>query len=99
MLPVIWLASAAADLIEIVRYIAAENPVAARKLKQRIEDAVVPLSEHPYLYRSSERVPGVREMVVHPNYLVFYRVTHVNIEIVAVVHARREYPNNTGAPI
>lgn len=68
MLPVIWLASAAADLIEIVRYIAAENPVAARKLKQRIEDAVVPLSEHPYLYRSSERVPGVREMVVHPIY-------------------------------
>jgi plasmid stabilization system protein ParE len=33
MLPLVWLASAAEDLLEIVRYIAAENPAAARKLK------------------------------------------------------------------
>jgi toxin ParE1/3/4 len=98
MLPLVWLASAAEDLLEIVRYIAAENPAAARKLKQRIEDAVLPLAEHPYLYRSSDRVLGVREMVVHPNYLVFYRVAKTRIEIVAVVHARREYPNHTGVP-
>ncbi|WP_122297207.1 MULTISPECIES: hypothetical protein [Pseudomonas syringae group] len=31
---------------------------------------VLPLSEHPYLYAISDRVPGMREIVAHPNYLV-----------------------------
>ena len=35
----------------------------------------------------SERAPGLREIVAHPNYLVLYR-----IEVVAIVHSRREFP-------
>ncbi len=31
-------------------------------------------------------------MVVHPNYIVVYRVTETRVEIVAVVHSRQEYP-------
>lgn len=52
--------------------------------------------EHPYLYPPSERVPGQREIVAHPNYLVLYRVAATRIEIVNVVHARRQFPE-TGA--
>lgn len=96
MFPVLWLASARDDLRQIVTYIARENPPAARRLKIRLETAVLPLSEHPYLYPPSERVPGQREIVPHPNYLVLYRVAATRIEIVSVVHARRQFPE-TGA--
>ncbi|WP_419196692.1 hypothetical protein [Bartonella grahamii] len=59
-----------------------------------MEASVLPLVEHPYLYRQSEKVLGLREIVAHPNYLILYRVA-VNIlyrvainqnEIVAVVY-------------
>lgn len=91
MLPVVWRKSARAGLLEIIRYIANEDPQAARQLKERLESAVLPLSEHPYLYRPG-RVPGTREIVVHPNYLVIYRVAAEYIEVVSVLHARQEYP-------
>jgi toxin ParE1/3/4 len=69
-----------------------ENPTAARRLKTILEAAILPTAEHPYLYRHSDRIPGLREIVAHPNYLIFYRVTAECVEIVNVVHARREFP-------
>ena len=91
MLPVVWRKPASASLLEIIRYIANEDPQAARRLKERLESAVLPLSEHPYLYPSG-RVPGTREIVVHPNYVVIYRIAVECIEIVSVLHARQVYP-------
>lgn len=91
MLPIIWRTRARADLAEIIRYIANENPQAARQLNERLESAVLPLAEHPYLHRLG-RVPGTRELVAHPNYLLVYRVAAEHIEIVNVLHARQEYP-------
>ena len=49
MLPVVWRKPASASLLEIIRYIANQDPPAARRLKERLESAVLPLSEHPYL--------------------------------------------------
>ncbi len=92
MLPIIWRASARDDLAQIIRTIAAENPAVAKRLRALLEAAVSPTAEHPYLYRQSDRVPGTREIVAHPNYLVFYRVAAAHIEVVNVVHARREFP-------
>ncbi|QOY74171.1 type II toxin-antitoxin system RelE/ParE family toxin [Pseudomonas sp. OST1909] len=79
------------DLIDIVTFIAAESPGAARRIKTRLEGAPLPLAEHPCLYPCG-RVPGTREVVVHPNYVLVYRVTAERIEIVNVLHARQEYP-------
>lgn len=92
MFPVVWRDTARADLRQIITDIAAENPGAARRLKIRLETVVLPLSEHPYLYKTSDRIPGLREIVAHPNYIVLYRVTSSSIEIVNVVHARRQFP-------
>ncbi|HBO2000447.1 type II toxin-antitoxin system RelE/ParE family toxin [Pseudomonas aeruginosa] len=91
MLPIIWRSSARTDLAEIILYIANEDPQAARRLKDRLESAVLPLAEHPYLYRPG-RVPGTRELVAHPNYVLVYRVVTECIEVVNVLHARQEYP-------
>lgn len=38
MLPIVWLSSAEEDLERIITYIAEVNPLAARKLKNRLED-------------------------------------------------------------
>jgi toxin ParE1/3/4 len=60
-------------------------------MKSVIEGAVQPLAEHPYLFRPG-RVPGTRELIAHPNYLVVYRVTAEQVEIVSVLHVRQQYP-------
>ena len=57
----------------------------------RIRTAADTIVEHPWLYRAG-RVAGTREMVVHPNYIVIYRIERAAIEIVDVIHARRNYP-------
>ncbi|MDR0480520.1 MAG: type II toxin-antitoxin system RelE/ParE family toxin [Gallionellaceae bacterium] len=58
-----------------------------------MRNSVLPLSEHPYLSHMSNCIPDLRELVAHPNYIVLYRVTTTRIEIVNVVHARRNFPN------
>lgn len=85
-----WRPEARAALYEILDYIDEQNPAAAEALYGAIEDAVTALPQHPYLYRYG-RIAGTREIVVHPNYLVVYRVTD-RIEVVTVLHARQQYP-------
>ena len=90
-LPLNWRASARDDLASLICFIAQENPRAARDMKALIEASALPASEHPYMFKSG-RLPGTREIVAHPNYLVIYRVVADCIEVVNVVHARQEYP-------
>lgn len=87
-----WRPQASFDLFEIIAYIADENPDAAQELKDEIEAKAQGLREHPKLYKASTRVKGLREMVVRSNYIVFYRETPVLVEVVNVVHARRQWP-------
>jgi toxin ParE1/3/4 len=92
MLPIVWSADAEDDTAEIIQYVGERNPLAAEKLWDLLHDSVLPLSEHPYLYRKSERVPGTREIVVHPNYVVVYQVTASTIDVLRVLHSRQQYP-------
>ena len=92
MLPIVWRATAQDDLTQIIQHIASINPIAATRMKRLLEDSIVPASEHPYLYRRSERVDALREIVAHPNYIVLYRIMTTCIEVVNVVHVRREFP-------
>ena len=91
MRDLVWRAEARADVATIISYIAERNPLAARRMRHLFEEAVLPLVNHPYLFRAG-RVPGTRELVAHPNYIIVYRVTGEAIEIVSVIHARQNYP-------
>ncbi len=91
MLPILWRAEARANLATILEYVAERNPQAALDLYNDIERVVSQLPQHPYLYRLG-RVAGTRELVAHPNYIVVYRVSGSAIEIVSILHSRRQYP-------
>jgi toxin ParE1/3/4 len=91
MLPILWRAEAQANLAAILEFIADRNPQAALALHDAVEWAVSQLPYHPYLYRLG-RVPGTRELVAHPNYIVVYRVGATSIEIISVLHSRHQYP-------
>ena len=91
MLNLVWRASALDDLDHIISYIAEHDLAAAERLLDAIEAAADRLAEHPFMYRSG-RVPGTREAVVHPNYILIYHVTADAVEIISLVHARQEYP-------
>jgi len=92
MLSIIWAAAADADLEEITQFIWQRNTIAAQRIWQLIQDSVLPLSDHPYLYRQSERMPGCREVVVHPNFVVVYQVRTESIRVLRVLHSRQQYP-------
>jgi toxin ParE1/3/4 len=92
---VVWSADAESDLVEIAAFIDERNPFAARRLVSLIRESTVLLTYHPYLFKRSERMPDCREIVAHPNYIVIYRVEIDSIEILRVLHARQQYPDES----
>jgi addiction module RelE/StbE family toxin len=86
-----WRAEARTELATILDFIAERSPQSADSLFDEIERVVSQLPQHPHLYRLG-RVTGTREIVVHPNYILVYRVAISEIQIVSVVHSRQQYP-------
>lgn len=86
-----WRPVAEIDRDNVINYISQDNPAAAIELGDAIERRVAELPEHPKLYRAG-RVRGTREMVVHPNYVVVYRIVRGEIEILRVLHSARQWP-------
>ncbi|WP_244884377.1 type II toxin-antitoxin system RelE/ParE family toxin [Sphingobium cupriresistens] len=91
MLPVVWRASALRKLESVIDYIEIRNPAAADRIGAAIQHAADRLPDHPYLHRPG-RVSGTREAVVHPNYILVYRVMADRIQILALHHSRQQYP-------
>ena len=86
-----WKKQANNDLIKIVVHIAEDNEVAADNLADLILGKAEQLRENPELYRAG-RKRGTREMVVHPHYIVIYRVQKETVEILRVKHTAQRWP-------
>lgn len=93
-----WSDEALADLLMIIDHISDDNPPAAQELKNEIDAKVNALLDHPKKFVMSKRAPGYRQLTVRGNYLVFYRLLSEKdpqiIDVVAVVHARRNWPTH-----
>ena len=77
---------------EIRRYIGRHNPQAAGSTAAAIRQAVIVLSDYPGLGRAG-RVPETRELVVSGTpYIISYSVRCDVIEIHAVLHGARKWP-------
>ncbi|MGD0108628.1 MAG: type II toxin-antitoxin system RelE/ParE family toxin [Rhodopila sp.] len=86
-MPVVWRAKALADVSRIVRYIATDNPVAAKRVGRELLLAGDSLVIFPRRGRPG-REAGTRELVVVPPYLIVYRVSGADmVTILRVWHA------------
>jgi toxin ParE1/3/4 len=91
-----WLKAALKNLDDEVRYIAKDDPAAARIVVERIHDTVNLLSDNPALGHPG-RIHHTRELVVpNTHYVIPYRVrTHLqHIEILRVFHTSRKPPKH-----
>lgn len=78
------------DLIEIWSHIAAENPAAADTLLDRIDENCTRLTRHPHVGPARDDIrPGLRYLVVG-DYIMLYRLVDDDVEIVRVIHGRRD---------
>ena len=87
-----WSPSAIEDLKHLRAYSARENRCAAADVSERILEAVERLRQLPSMGRPG-RVPSTRELVVPGTPLVIpYTVTERGVEIIAVLHGARMWP-------
>ena len=89
---IVWSPTAMRHLAEIRRYIGRHNPKAAGSTAAAVRKAVTDLSDFPGLGRAG-RVPETRELVVSGTpYIVPYTVRGDVVEIHAVLHGARKWP-------
>ena len=86
-----WTRKALENLAQIAAYIGQDNPVRARSFVGEIKEKTELLVAFPALGRPG-RVPGTRELVVHENYVVPYRVKADMVQIIRVQHVARLWP-------
>lgn len=89
-----WTRPALNQLSEIAAYIAADNPNAADRVVSFVRSQVDTLLAQPEIGRPG-RIRGTRELVMgrYP-YIVAYRLKANVIEILAVVHTSRRWPES-----
>jgi len=91
MLPVIWLEEAEKDLEEILSNLADYDATAAYNLNDTVQQAALKLHQDYRLYPAGP-VANTKKRVIGSFYMLIYRVTDIEVEIVNVVHTRRRYP-------
>jgi toxin ParE1/3/4 len=89
---VVWAPKSRKDLRDVWRYYRrVASPEIADRFLREINEAGSRLDDEALMWRSRDEVrPGLRSVFVHP-YTVFYRVQDDLVEIVRVLHERRDF--------
>ena len=91
---VVWSDTARNDLRSAVRYIAADDPGAARLVRGRIDRTVALLADVPAGHHG--RVKGTYEkLVLRTSYILAYAISDRAITILHLIHAHRDWPEGT----
>jgi toxin ParE1/3/4 len=89
---IVWSPTAISQLVEIRAYIEQDKPEAAFSIARIIVAAVDRLERNPRLGRPG-RHPGTRELIIPGTpYLIPYRIDRNAIQILAVFHSARLWP-------
>lgn len=87
-----WTPTATSHLGSTYEYVAQDSPRAARALIVRILSAAERLRGFPRMGREG-RVEDTRELVIAGTpFVVVYRLHHSRVEVLAVFHAARKWP-------
>ena len=94
---IVWSPRAKQDLVRAWDYYARVASLEiADTLVHEIAATARRLDARPFLGRVREDVkPGLRSLLAHP-YTLFYRVTETRVEIVRVLHERRDFASILG---
>jgi toxin ParE1/3/4 len=91
---IVWTEPARQDLRQAFIYIAKDSPKAAAKVLSLIKERTVLLQDNPLLGRMG-RVDGTRELVITDSpYILPYRLKESQIQILAVFHSARQWPEH-----
>lgn len=85
-----WNKGAVADLKRIARFIAKDNLASAIALTELCQAKALRLLDQPSMGRAGQ-ADGTRELVVHPNYVVVYRIEVDAVRIIRVLHAAQQW--------
>ena len=88
-----WSEHAVTQLAAIAEYISAASPVYAEQTVERVRQRLAQAAEYPESGRVVPEVgaPDLRELLEWP-YRLVYRVRPDVIEVLAVIHGRRDLP-------
>lgn len=86
-------AQAEEDLIELWIYIAQDNPHAADRVLDEIEERFLMLADNPLMGRLRPDIAPELRYFISGKYLILYHLLHGGIEIVRVVHGARNLAN------
>ena len=89
----VWGLGARRDFIELISYIAEQNPQTAELVANRIDKAVELLTRMPQVGRGG-RVGGTRELVVQRTpYILVYRFNMDVVHILRIFRGARDWPS------
>ena len=82
------------DLVDIGEYIARDNPDAAERVLDAVEDKCRRLLQNPKMGAECAHLgEGLRHFWVSPfQYVLYYRVIDDGIRLIRVLHGRRNIP-------
>jgi toxin ParE1/3/4 len=81
------------DLIQILEYISQDNPGAALRHVERLEEECWLPARNPEMGTlRNDLLPNLRAWSMG-NYVIFFRPTADGIDVVRVVHGARDYPS------
>jgi len=86
---IVWTRRALTDLARITDRIAQDKPLVAQAFVEDLREKVARLQTFPLLGRASP-YDDARELVVHRNYLVTYRIRADEVQVLQVWHVARQ---------
>jgi len=87
-----WTPTSLRDLGALHSYISEDNAVAAIEVVETLLTGIGALTRNPEMGRRG-RVAGSRELVIAP-YVIAYRSRKTVIEILAIIHGARRWPDS-----
>lgn len=93
MIAVVFRPEAEADLLAIALYIAEDSPERARRFTQRLRERCERLADHPHLGRPRPELGDDLRSLSERPYVLLYRATDTEVEIVAILHGARDLPS------
>lgn len=92
----VWRPAAQLDRDRIMDYIEQDSPRSAYALDLEFSEKAKLALKNPTMYRAG-RIRGTREIVVHSNYVIVYKVDEKAkiLTVLRVLHAAQQFPKRS----